>query len=237
MTRILCFFALWATLAAIACGGSSKVDETAVVSPTFEPQPDELLARAASAAQALRSFHFRLDHENGSSPLPLNLKLLSAEGEIVVPGRLGTELRAVAGSINIRVNVISIDDKTWMTNPFSRQWQELPGATVRDFADPSALIEALLNEINDVRLEGLEEVNGTETYRLLGSMDSGALGLAFPFAEAGMRVEVGIWVGVEDHLPRRARISGRLAGGEAENIVRLLELSEFNTEIEINPPE
>ena len=146
-------------------------------------------------------------------------------------------MRVLAGSINITVNVISIDANTWMTNPFSRIWQDLPGASVKDFADPSALIDTLLMELEDVRLVGSEQVGGVETYRLSGTIDSGALRMALPFAEAGMQVEVEIWVGIEDDLPRLARIRGQLAAGEAENIVRLLELSEFNTRIEISPPE
>ena len=214
--------AVVATLAALACGGSSSGSESPPASPTPAPQPGDLLARAAAASQELSSFHFRLDHENGSSPLPLNLKLLSAEGDIQVPGRLKAELHALAGSINIRVDVISIGDETWMTNPFSRRWQNLAGATVKDFADPSALIETLLRELNDVQLLGLELIGSVETYRLLGTVDSGALRVALPFAETGMRVEVEIWVGIDDDLPHQARISGRLTPREAENIVRLL---------------
>ena len=193
--------------------------------------------RAAAAAQALDSFHFRLDHENGDSPLPLNLRLVSAEGDIVVPGRLEAELIAVAGSINLSVSVISIDAKTWITNPFSRRWQDLPGASAGDFADPAALIAALLDEIEEVQFVGLAEVTGTETFRLRGTMDSAGLQVALPFAEAGMRVEIEIWIGVEDFLPRLAHIRGPLAAREAGNIARLLELSGFNAEIEIRPPQ
>src|SRR5690606_17131799 len=46
---------------------------------------DDVLQRAADASSLVRSFHFVLLHENGSTPLPLNLSLDSAEGDVVVP--------------------------------------------------------------------------------------------------------------------------------------------------------
>lgn len=221
--------ALFATLL-IACGG----DDDAV--PTSQ-DPADLLAKAATATEALTSFHFKLTHQNGSTPLPLNLALETAEGNVVIPGRLAADVEAkAAGSIPVSVKVIAIDDETWITNPFTREWQRLPGAGVRDFADPETLVRALVDAIEDPRVDGGSEIGGVQTVKLVGSVDAGMLQDALGIARAGNVVTVEAWIGAEDSLPRRIRILGRLSSVEEENVSRQIDLSRFNQPVEINPP-
>ena len=71
--------------------------------------------------------------------MPLNLELVSAEGDVVVPDKLAADVKSEgARRINVSVKVIGIGDKTWVTNPFTRNWQSLPGATLKDIADPGS---------------------------------------------------------------------------------------------------
>src|SRR5690606_17983505 len=84
---------------------------------------EQLLQESLAAAEAVSSFHFVLTHENGTTPLPLNLELESAEGDILVPASMRAEADAEALGVNVSVDVIGIDDRTWVTNPFTRDWQ------------------------------------------------------------------------------------------------------------------
>jgi hypothetical protein len=229
----------WLTLASaaalggliFACGGSENKE-------TLAPRdPAQLLTNAAKAVGGAGSFHFKLTHENGSTPLPLNLRLDSAEGDIGVPDRLAADVRAKAGGVSVSVKVIGIGDETWITNPFTRGWQKLPGATIRDFADPAALVIELLPQVKDARLAGEAKVEGVQTYHVEGSIDSGALRPALGFARAGLTVKAEIWVGKEDGLPYRVRLTGRLVADEDEGVVRLVELSRFGADVDIQPPD
>ncbi len=76
-----------------------------------------------------------------------------------------------------------------------------------------------------------------QTYEVRGSVDSGDLGPGLPSAEPGEDVSVVLWVGVDDLLPRRARISGPLSAGEPPDIVRQVDLSRFDADVDIRPPE
>ena len=212
-----------------ACGGDGEGEA---------PPADEIVAKAAAAAGGLRSFHFRLDHENGTTPILMGLELVSAEGEVAPPDRLQAEVRAKAmGSVSVTVNVVGIGERAWVTNPFTRQWQEQRDVRIGDIADPARLVVGVLQGVREARVVKRTEVDGADVYQLAGKLDSGALEGALPFVEAGRTVSVEVWVGVDDSLPRRARISGPLSAGEGDDIVRQVDLSRFDADVDIQPPE
>ena len=215
---------------AIACGGGDSDP------PKDAPDATVVLAAATAAVEKLSSFHFRLTHENGSTPMPLNLELVSAEGDVAVPDRLKAQVRAKATSINVNLDVIGIGDRTWVTNPFSRRWQELPGANINQIADPARLVNTLLGNLQEAAVAGEGQVDGVKSYKVTGSIDSGVIEEALSAAEPGLPVAVELWIGVDDSLPRRARLTGRLAAPEPENIVRQVEISRFNARVDIAPP-
>jgi hypothetical protein len=233
------WFGLLATLVgalalAAACGGGG---EKAAPTPVKLPSADEILPKVVERIATLKSFHFRLEHENGLSPMPLDLKLKTAEGDIQVPDRMDAKLEAEAGGALLRVEVIGIGEQGWMTNPFSHQWQPLPeGTTISAIFDPAAGIQAVASSLQDVRVTGMEQVGGANTYLLEGHVDSGVLKAAAPIAEPGLTVNVKIWVGVDDYTIRQVRLEGPFAPGEPENIVRILSLSKFDEPVSIEPP-
>ena len=67
------------------------------------------------------------------------------------------------------------------------------------------------------------------------TIDSGDLAF-FQNAAAGFPVAARMWVGVDDPLVHRIELGGPIAAGEAETILRRLELSRFNEDVDIVPP-
>jgi hypothetical protein len=135
------------------------------------------------------------------------------------------------------VEVIGIGEEGWMTNPFSHEWQALPaGTSISAIFDPAAGIQAVARSLQEVRVAGVEKVGGDDTYLLEGQVDSGVLEAAAPIAEAGLTVNVKVWVDVEDYTIRQVRLEGPFAPGEPENIVRILSLSKFDEPVSIEPP-
>lgn len=219
---------------AAACGGDG---EEAGPTPATLPPPEEVLPKLVERVGAVKSFHFRLEHEGGLSPIPLGLKLKTADGDIVVPDRMQAELEAEAGGALVRVEVIGIGEEGWITNPFSREWQPLPeGTVISDIFDPAAGIKAVANSLQEVRVAAIEKVGGRETYLLEGQVDSGVLEAAAPIAEPGLTVTVKVWADVEDYTIRQVRLEGPFAPEEPVGIVRILFLSKFDEPVSIEPP-
>jgi lipoprotein LprG len=219
----------------LACSGDDQPEQ---VNATATPQdPAMLLDAAAMAIESVSSFHFRLTHENGNTPLPLNLALETAEGDVQIPGRLAADIEAEAvGAIPVSVKAIAIEDEIWITNPFTRDWQVLPGGSIGDFADPETLVRSLVTAVEEPRIDGGSSIDGVRTVKLVGSMDAGQLREALSIARAGNIVTVEAWIGAEDSLPRRIRIIGPLASIEDEDVARQIDLSRYNEPVEINPP-
>jgi hypothetical protein len=236
--RKACFALLALVLAAlplaVACGGDG---EEAGPTPAALPPAEEVLPKVVERAGALESFHFRLEHEGGLSPIPLGLKLKTADGDVIVPDRMQAELEAEAGGALVRVEVIGIGEEGWITNPFSREWQPLPrGTTISAIFDPAAGINAVAGSLQEVRVAGVEKAGGHDTYLLEGQVDSGVLEAAAPIAEPGLTVTVKIWADIEDYTIRQVRLEGPFAPEEPAAIVRILFLSRFDEPVSIEPP-
>jgi hypothetical protein len=209
----------------------------ASATPDGSETADDVLAKAVDAVAGITSFHFKLTHENGSTPLPLTLQLESAEGDVIVPGSMKADVDAKAAGINVSVQVIGIDDETWITNPFTRNWQNLPGTNIRDFADPAALVAGLLPSIKADGLTNGGTVDGVRTQLVTGTIDSGALSDALGIAQPGRSVSVDAWIGIDDYLPRRVRLTGPLSDDDDQDVVREVEISRYDQPVEIMPPE
>jgi hypothetical protein len=220
-----------ALLLSTACGGDEDGDGGAEISA------EDALMRTEEAWQNVRSFHFRLTHENGSTEIPLNLQLTTAEGDFVLPDRLRAEVEAEAGNIDVSVNAIAIGDRTWITNPFTRRFQSLSGTiSLRDIFDPAELVATAIGSIRNATIVGQESVDGVPSYRIRGELDSAVLTEALGIVEPGQVLEVELWSGVEDGLPRQVRLEGPLNPDEEADIARELRLSRFNETVDIQPP-
>ena len=187
-----------AFLAACGGGGSNKPATTGPL-----PTPDAVLSKATDAFQSMQTFHFRLEHDNGGSPIPPGLTLITADGDVIVPDRMSAKLDAKAGQQTVNVSVIGIGDQGWITNPFSRQWQPLPsGTSIKDIFDPAQGVKAIIGSLQGAQVTGEESVDGTAC---------AVLDLAAVSAKLAYRTGV-LWVATSDGLPRRLRLS--LANGK-----------------------
>ena len=229
-------------LATIVCGddkdsGSAKGD-------TAPPQPDPavLAQQAADTIEALKSFHFLLEHENGGSPIMLNLSMTRAEGDIVKPDRLRADVDARAtqlGNANVKVKVVNVGDQTVITNPFMpSQWLPLPGSNrLSDIFDPGAGTTAALRSVRNPKIAGQETINGVKVWRVEGDVDAAALSaVASGIAEPGYTVKGTAWVGQDRPLVYRVRLDGPLGAKDPPNIVRTIDLSKFDEPVTIELP-
>jgi lipoprotein LprG len=230
--RPLLLVIVFIALLALSCGdGGDEGTEGPL------PPANEVLAKAIEAVDGMETFHFRLEHENGASRIPLDLQLVTAEGDVVVPDRLRAKLEAMAGRQTVRVEVIGIGDDGWITNPFNRQWQPLPsGTTIKDVFDPAQGVKVVATSLQDPQVTAEEEVDGVPSYVLEGTVESAVLEAAAPIAEPGFTIRVKVWLGKEDSLMRRIYLEGPIAADEPQNIVRKLFLSGFNKPVTITPP-
>lgn len=213
------------------CGGGGGGDAVTA-------SPQDILSRSVSTFQNVKTFHYKLDHEKGSIPIVLGLRLITAEGDVIVPDRMTSDVEAKAGPTTVRVKVIGIADKTWITNPFTREFQRAPGnASIGDIIDPVGLVTSVAGSLREAQVRGVESVDGVSAYHLSGTLQSDALTKSMSFADSGRSLTVDAWIGKDDSLLRRARIKGALVPDENSDVVREINLSKFDSPVTIDPPQ
>ena len=220
----------------VACGGGGNKGGGSATSGPL-PSPDSVLPKAVTAFDSVKSFHFRLEHDNGGSPIPPGLTLQTADGDVIVPDRMEAKLDAKAGQQTVRVEVIGVGDQGWITNPFSREWQPLPhGTTIKDIFDPTQGVKAIVASLQDATVAAEEKVDGVSCYHVEGTVPSDSLVAAAPIAKPGLTVGIKVWIGKGDSLIHQVYLVGPIAPDEPSNIVRRIMLSKFDEDITINAP-
>jgi hypothetical protein len=231
------------TLAALlpvlaACGGDSASKTTP---GPAQPDPGDLVTKAAERLNNVRSFHFVLAHENGTSPIVMGLSMKRAEGDMVLPDRLRADIGAVAtrlGGVNVQVQFVAVGENAKITNPFDRtQWVSLPGQSpLADIFDPAAGSIAALRAVQNPRLVGEDKIEGTPVWAVTGDLDAETMQGFIPVAEKGYRVKGTAWIGADDPLVYRIRLDGPFGSADPANIVRTVELSRFDKPVSIELP-
>lgn len=234
------------TLVAVACGDDKDTKDsggtaTATAQAAKQPDPATLAKQAADGVEALKSFHFLLEHENGGSPIVLNLTMTRAEGDIVKPDRIRADVDAVAtqlGNANIKVKVFNVGQKGVISNPFNpRSYVPLPdNVKLADIIDPAAGVTAAMRSATNLRITGEDTVNGVKAWRLEGDIDAGALADLSNVAEPGYKVRGIAWVGKDKPLVHRVRLEGPLGPKDPPTIVRKIDLSKFDETVDIQLP-
>src|SRR5438876_5176202 len=95
-------------LALSACGGGSP------------PSAQQLISNAQAAIQKVTSYHFNLAVDNPGTGATLVIK--SADGDILVPDKLKANADALVLGNVVQVQIITIGDKEYLTDPITGKW-------------------------------------------------------------------------------------------------------------------
>ena len=161
------------------------------------------------------------------------------------------------GFFSIEIKFVSKDGEFYITDPETGDW--ILGASASEFLplNPSDFSQTdnfispdLFMESDKLTLEGTEEIDGVNAYRITVSADSESVAL---LEEVGGELDIMFWVGVEDRLLRRMMANGQLEipdtgaaptdsllggfGGGDTGFEILIEYSDFNVPVEVEAPE
>ncbi len=214
-----------------ACGDDSASD--------VDPEGVDataLLAEAAERMERVTAFHFDLDHDGGTAQFIPGVQMQSAEGDVVVPDRMQMTIRARASGVNLEISMVIVPEGSYMTNPLTGRWQR-ESITMDEVFDPASGVTSVMRAVQDAEVTRTERVGGVDTY----VVDATVLAADLEFfasapVEGAQPLPVRAWIGVDDPLVYRIEIEGPLNRGEADDLLRRLNLSNFDDDIEILPP-
>ena len=216
---------------------------TSTPTPTPAPDPLALLDRAANRILAAEFLAFSLERQpgesqsGGASASPV-LTLTRAEGTAQIPDRLRMALDIEVSGSFLQIGVIVVGDAAYMTDFFTGEWAPIAKEQVPFFSDNIAQTFAgLIAGIDSPELVDAAPTEEGYTHHLRGTIPTVVLSQVFPGAVPETDPPVDVWVDeAGDRLPK-ARLTGKVAAGDAADTVRvlLLEVPESPEEI-VAPP-
>ncbi|GAC1652018.1 MAG: hypothetical protein NVS4B12_23200 [Ktedonobacteraceae bacterium] len=209
-----------------ACGGDTASTPTA----------QQLIKNAQAALQKVNSYHFNLVAENAGAGGFLVVK--SADGDTVVPDKLQADADAVVLGSVVKVKIISIADKQYVTDPISGKWQLTTGLLdPRTLSDSKTGIVAILGLIEKPSTPTDSNVDGKPCWNISGKLNAKDIqGITGGGTPANVKDDVTTCIGKSDNLPYQIRITGMAIQGDTNKTVRTFKLSKFNESITIAAP-
>lgn len=223
-------------------------------------QDDEataLLQSAAAKMGSLQSFRFKLSTINGQSTILQGLELVGVEGSVLRPQSFEATITAKVAIIEVKVRTIGIGNRLWVTDPTiaEERFIEVTGGADGDLGDtqnladlinPDRLLLEAVKYVKDPKIEDEETIDGVETTLVTGIFDASALASlapATPGADGEMGVDllalgempILIWIDAEGYV-LRIELEGPLTTAESPNVIRRLELFDFDEPVEIAEP-
>jgi hypothetical protein len=221
---------------ATACGSSTAVEPAPTPAPTPTPVNVEALIQQSGEAMAgLKTFRFFLSHPSGGTPLDLlpGLDIQEVEGAVINPDGLEARFAGALGALYVESNLISLADKSYLTNPLTGKWELIPQEiSPLAFFNPRDGIASMMTQVRDVTLTS----ESADEYQVAGLIPAEALAPLLGKTLSGVLVSVELTIDRPSHHLREARFEGRVTSGEPDGTIRIITLSGFDEPLSIEPP-
>ena len=207
-------------------------------SPTKQPDltPAQVIEKAGPAMQAANSFHFSMEASKLDQLLP-GIYISKASGDVQKPDKLSADVNAIAYGVPVNIKAVVDGDKQYMTDPGSGAWMSSSlMIDVKQYFNPDKGVADILNNVKDLKSEGKESVDNTDSYKLSGKVPASALESLSPVVTAKDDITTTLWIGAGDYLLRQVRLDGPIDASEPPNTVRTITFSDYNKPMKIETP-
>lgn len=226
-------FAMAVALVAVACGGPEPT-------PTPSITAEDVRDSGAEALRNLSTVHFRVTHEEGGTDIGFSSTLTEAEGDGVFPDKaefVAKATSALFGNAALELDIVQYGETTHLRDRISMVWQALPAGTLAiNFTNINGSIADALASLGGLDLTDGGSVDGAPVHKLTGTTPSTSMRGLVPGAPEGDTLQMEVWIGRDDYLVRKVRLTGRLVEADTPDVVRVLELSRFDEPVTIEPP-
>jgi len=217
-----------AVILVVACGGSqAPVD------------PARTLRDAASAMAKLSTLKANLKFTKGAISFQ-GFTLVGARASVRLPADSDTIYTVKQQDLAISLEVVIAGGHVYLHLPFST-YQEMQGsqaAAIPDLAklfDPTTGLPAIIPAGRNLSDAGADKVDGVDVQKINATYSADQLRSMFAQLSSSVDVKAVVWVGVSDHLIRKAQLDGAFGDAGKEAAVEV-DISGFNSAVNITPP-
>ena len=196
------------------------------------PDAGALLKDSAQAASGVTSTHFTLK-VNGTVP---GLSVHSLDGDLTKAnggGAKGTGTLELMGQV-VDAQFVLVNGSLYIKGP-TGGFQQIPAALSSSIYDPSAILDPqrgipkVLSSVQGPKTDGKEDVDGTPTYRVTGTVPKDALAALVPGVSSDANAT--LWLRQDGgHLPVKASLGYQ--GGASVDVT----LSDVDKPVTVTAP-
>jgi LppX_LprAFG lipoprotein len=202
-----------------------------------ELSPADIMAKASDALKPVKSVHFKVSSTKGMMAIGSGLVAKNIEGDIVQPDRLRGKAISTFGRVTVEINFIIVWTKQFITNPITKKWESVDGASaVPNLLDPDKGASLLLRQVSNLNKRPNESIGGVDCYHLTGDVASSLVANLTGGTSADRALSGDMWIASSDFLLRQIHLVGPVITSEPPEIERVLEFSNFNQSVAIDPP-
>lgn len=207
-----------------ACGGPDNLP------------PDQIIGKAVSAINGVQTFHFTLTTSKVQKA-PAGIFITGVDGDVQKPDKLIGSVNAAYSGIPVKINVVVDGSRQYWTDPASGRWGPMPSElNMAAFFDPSKGMADILGNVKGLAADGTENIDGTDTYRLKGTVPATALKSLTSEVTATGDLSTTLWIGASDFLLRKADLVGPLIANEPADIDRTITIKDYNKAVTVETP-
>ncbi len=203
------------------------------------------MQNAAARMNEMAGFRFAIAHSGPSAYLDPDkvVSLVRADGNYVAPDKAQAAVLVKLTGFVTKIDVISVADVQWQTNPLTGKWEELPpnwGFNPAVLFDAEIGLQAILAaDVTELTLTGREKLEGGpdgELYALTGKVIGDRLfqmsgGLIGPAPS-----DVQLWVVPETFELARVVLTETAVADEAPSVWQV-DFANYDEAADITPPQ
>ncbi len=234
LSRLSLALGLLLAMALVAC--SQQPTATSAPSPTpVDPQAE--LRRTVNRLLGLESVSFVLDQTVGATVLTSGVEMNRAYGSVGIPGKFDVTVEALMGNLYVELGMASVDGTSYMTNPITGQWAEVPTESIPiNLLTLGRTLAGIVEAVQEPMLVSQTTLEDLDVYHIRGGIQSQDLRELVPGADDGYPVMLEMWMERQDGTLRKATITGQVTDDDVTDALRVLTLDDINQPVTIEPP-
>ena len=204
-----------------------------------KPTAQQLIATLQKNFRSVTSFHVVMQTQNLSSTPSSQVQIRSASGDIIMPDKIKAQASVLLSGQAVTVNLISIGDTQYITDPITGQWRTIKGVLdPRTLTNPNTGILSLVGKLEKLTGPTDDVVGGVPCWRITGQLDAKYIsfftGGGVP---AGTMLQTSGCIGKADGLPYQLSVTGQATPSDSPQTVRSFNVSNYNENISITAPQ
>lgn len=215
---------------------------TPAIMPTPTPTPElsvnDLIASAQKKLQAMSTAKFEMVDELESGAQFFGTTFKAMEAEVRSPDSFRMLVSVVAPGLGfVNIEMLGVADQAYMKFSEDAPWTPLPVDQVPfNFRGVGVTLGDVVSNMKDPAIAGREDVMGTPTIRIDGSIVSEDLSKLITEADPGHAITLTVWIDEVGHTLQQMRIAGQLYDDDAPETKRLLTFS-IDVPVDIQLPD